>query len=555
MLLSRLWPKVVLKVVFAAAKNVRWKSKKAEKENILPTASKQAPRTATRAKSSIATLERTVNKHHTRILSLEASNSDLEAQNLDLHTQLHDSRARLHSLEEVHSTTTQQLSELQHDLSIAHDTISEQALIIRQKNQRINRLMRDKSVLAAKLACIKQDQLRPIFRADTADSLSASLCIQRPANRDPSFHCSTTKSQTRLAQTRKARDTKELKEYPDAGEKSEMRSKGDPGCSEEEFYVLSMNRRAYTTQYRSLALAFTRAGCAQARIGGLLTRIGNCISLERHPPQIMLNVDPQHSARLDHISTDCPLESDHLFWSRAVNRYPRASFLVFSVGPGAFNFNLRFLHVGLRPSTQASGPSSSASGHDFLSTPPLQFLPNLPSLTQIVQAVVLFATVLHLPHICPKHQMSTESLTRVAAALNIHGSDEFDCVDVCDEWRVNQINPNLQVHILVAVYGSKIWLNSLHRILLNLEVSYQTSESIGQLRRKLKSYIYQLWKAKSPERLEQQMLKVQTSHHEKLQNIHSKPEEAFLLNHYKWVDPGSIPSVMPFDEVPCVMCS
>jgi hypothetical protein len=40
------------------------------------------------------------------------------------------------------------------------------------------------------------------------------------------------------------------------------------------------NRHAYTTQYRSLALAFTRAGCVQARIGGLLKRVGRVLGVQ-----------------------------------------------------------------------------------------------------------------------------------------------------------------------------------------------------------------------------------------------------------------------------------
>ncbi|KAJ6531015.1 hypothetical protein B0H10DRAFT_1791827 [Mycena sp. CBHHK59/15] len=41
-----------------------------------------------------------------------------------------------------------------------------------------------------------------------------------------------------------------------------------------------MNRRAYDSQYRSLALAFTRAGCAQARLGPLLSRVGKVFGIK-----------------------------------------------------------------------------------------------------------------------------------------------------------------------------------------------------------------------------------------------------------------------------------
>ncbi|KAJ6520306.1 hypothetical protein C8R45DRAFT_887516, partial [Mycena sanguinolenta] len=38
--------------------------------------------------------------------------------------------------------------------------------------------------------------------------------------------------------------------------------------------------RTYTSQYRSLALAFTRAGCAQAKLGSLLVRVGKILGIK-----------------------------------------------------------------------------------------------------------------------------------------------------------------------------------------------------------------------------------------------------------------------------------
>jgi hypothetical protein len=94
-----------------------------------------------------------------------------------------------------------------------------------------------------------------------------------------------------------------------------------------------------------------------------------------------------------------------------------------------------------------------------------------------------------------------------------------DCTDGHDEWQVNQIDLDLQVHILSALYGSKISQNSLRRILSNLEVNHHDSESVGQLRRKLKGYINDLCKGKNAERIEQHKLEAQMSYHGKLQNI------------------------------------
>jgi hypothetical protein len=95
-----------------------------------------------------------------------------------------------------------------------------------------------------------------------------------------------------------------------------------------------------------------------------------------------------------------------------------------------------------------------------------------------------------------------------------------DCADVHDEWRVNQIDPDLQVHILSALYGSKISQNSIHHILSNLEVNHDDSESVGQLCRKLKGHINDLRKGKNAERIEQNKLEAQMSHHQTLQNTY-----------------------------------
>jgi hypothetical protein len=55
-----------------------------------------------------------------------------------------------------------------------------------------------------------------------------------------------------------------------------------------------------------------------------------------------------------------------------------------------------------------------------------------------------------------------------------------DCADVQAEWLGSKLDVDLQFHILNAVYGSKISLNSLRRVLSNLGVEYTNDESIGQ---------------------------------------------------------------------------
>ncbi|KAJ7687636.1 hypothetical protein B0H17DRAFT_1136186 [Mycena rosella] len=161
--------------VLAGLTGARWKPKSAEKENLVHPNSLTPPRTATRAKTYTAALEKTINDQKTRILSLEASNSTLEAQNTGLNHELDDAHSLIHSLEESHATTTAHLSTLENELSIANNTISEQNTIIKQKDQRINRLVRDKCVLSSRLACVKQELLQAVLSAEESRMQSKKL--------------------------------------------------------------------------------------------------------------------------------------------------------------------------------------------------------------------------------------------------------------------------------------------------------------------------------------------------------------------------------------------
>lgn len=69
---------------------------------------------------------------------------------------------------------------------------------------------------------------------------------------------------------------------------------------------------------------------------------------------------------------------------------------------------------------------------------------------------------------------------------------------------MNNIDPDIQVHILTAIYGSKISYNPLCRMLSTLNIAYEEEDSLRQLRRKLKSYILRLRSGKDNERAEQQ---------------------------------------------------
>ncbi|KAJ6492080.1 hypothetical protein C8R45DRAFT_1096126 [Mycena sanguinolenta] len=86
-----------------------------------------------------------------------------------------------------------------------------------------------------------------------------------------------------------------------------------------------------------------------------------------------------------------------------------------------------------------------------------------------------------------------------------------DCVDVHNEWRINTIDPDLQVHILSAIHGSKTSLNPMRRILTNLDIEHQPSDSLRVLREKLRTYSLALRKGKHVQR-EQHALHESTNH-------------------------------------------
>jgi hypothetical protein len=227
--------------------------------------------------------------------------------------------------------------------------------------------------------------------------------------------------------------------------------------------------------------------------------------------------------------------SDHTLASRPSTTTPGSSMMVMSSGSAM----------------SASGPSTSTSGHDLMEMPPghhvqrtrisvfcsdlstiqcsleLHALPfsniNLVQCRHILlyhmvtgactdhhvdaaefprpdrsgrhdhiqisdKATIEFLHTQIMQHIISGHcsQNSESCCPDFVPGVGVHVPE---CADVHDEWWVNQIDPALQVHILSALYGSKISQNSLSHIPSNLEVNHHDSEIVSQLRRKLKGYI------------------------------------------------------------------
>ncbi|KAJ7478440.1 hypothetical protein FB451DRAFT_1172772 [Mycena latifolia] len=94
-----------------------------------------------------------------------------------------------------------------------------------------------------------------------------------------------------------------------------------------------------------------------------------------------------------------------------------------------------------------------------------------------------------------------------------------DCVDVCNEWEANNIDPDLQVHILTAIYGSKTSPNAMRRILDILNIQHDPSGPVKTYHKQLRAYILTLRKGKRVEREQQAKTDAIIRLNEQLQKI------------------------------------
>jgi chromosome segregation ATPase len=147
------------------------------KENIVPTVA-SPPRSATRTQVYFSTLKDRIEQQSKEILSLMASTTQLQSENSALQAQLDVSDKNIFTLETRHILTLEKLSNAQDDLHDAYSTINEQATAIKHLQQRIGRLMSDKSVLVAKITALKQEVVEAVLRADAEEELSASKSLR-----------------------------------------------------------------------------------------------------------------------------------------------------------------------------------------------------------------------------------------------------------------------------------------------------------------------------------------------------------------------------------------
>ncbi|KAJ7174753.1 hypothetical protein C8R46DRAFT_892050 [Mycena filopes] len=157
------------------------------------------------------------------------------------------------------------------DLASAHELIAQQDRIIRQKEQRINRLIRDKAALTAKLTLSKEQVLDQLLRANAAEKLSRAESLRI----EDQLHTISRLTTSVHSLRDKARH---LKKTLRATDKREKRSKQNAATLRKELFTRkkwsAKKGHAFNAQYRTIALAATRAGCAQSRLGPLITRIG-----------------------------------------------------------------------------------------------------------------------------------------------------------------------------------------------------------------------------------------------------------------------------------------
>jgi hypothetical protein len=101
-----------------------------------------------------------------------------------------------------------------------------------------------------------------------------------------------------------------------------------------------------------------------------------------------------------------------------------------------------------------------------------------------------------------------------------------DCTDVCHEWQFNGIDPDLQVHILSALYGSKLTIVPLRRLLSSINVTMLHTNTLNPSETCVKSSGHTSWTCEKENTLNEQNEKKM------------KPKLNLMRNFKKYSRPG-----------------
>ncbi|KAJ7435591.1 hypothetical protein B0H11DRAFT_2207563 [Mycena galericulata] len=208
-------------------------------------------------------------------------------------------------------------------------------------------------------------------------------------------------------------------------------------------------------------------------------------------------------------------------------------------------------------------------------------------MSKAVFSIILDADNKHISTESLLHIADTDIPSSASIADFFKSFESHHCADVHNEWLGSKLEADFQLHILTAIYGSKISLKSWRTVLKNLDIEHEESDSIGQLHRNLKRHINDLRRGKKVEQSQEQERAAQAKYVEELEAIRQlwpqpmpqslknkrlyhcsvlvgdshfdltvlkrpdlNSDETNLLDRYKWLHPDSIPPPMPFDEGP-----
>ncbi|KAJ7204087.1 hypothetical protein GGX14DRAFT_398403 [Mycena pura] len=142
-----------------------------------------------------------------------------------------------------------------------------------------------------------------------------------------------------------------------------------------------------------------------------------------------------------------------------------------------------------------------------------------------------------------EHLLSGQCAAVTAAPDRLVDADDLgipDCADVCGDWKNTSADCDLRQHVLTAIYGSRISVKSLRRVLDSIQVEWAATES------KENGTLFRGVTVIPP-----------TAHTANLvmNGLNAENEDNDLPEKYKWLDPAYVNGVSLGDDgqakVPC----